>query len=98
MWVAWSGPAIAELLRQFVVHNRMVSGGFVIHDRLVTLAEVTCPCVGVHRQRRRHRTAVGGPRIKRAAPRADVYESVLPVGHFGLVVGSVAGAQSWPTT
>ncbi|NED63312.1 hypothetical protein G3I15_20500, partial [Streptomyces sp. SID10244] len=23
-WVAWSGPAVAELLRQFVVHNRMM--------------------------------------------------------------------------
>ena len=29
-WVAWPGPALAELLRQFVAHNRMLSGGFVI--------------------------------------------------------------------
>ncbi|MGJ0120988.1 alpha/beta fold hydrolase [Williamsia sp. MIQD14] len=97
-WVAWSGPAIAELLRQFVVHNRMVSGGFVIRDHLVTLAEITCPVLAF----------VGGADdigqpaavrgIKRAAPRADVYETMLPVGHFGLVVGSVSGAQSWPTT
>src|SRR5690606_1780705 len=42
-WVAWSGPAIVELLRQFVVHNRMMTGGFVIGDRLVTLADITCP-------------------------------------------------------
>ncbi|MFD4180735.1 alpha/beta fold hydrolase, partial [Rhodococcus sp. NPDC058514] len=35
-WVAWSGPAVAELLKQFIVHNRMMSGGFVIQERMVT--------------------------------------------------------------
>ena len=29
-WIAWSGPAIAELLKQFIAHNRMMSGGFSI--------------------------------------------------------------------
>lgn len=97
-WVAWSGPAIAELLRQFVSHNRMMSGGFVINGDLVTLAEVTCPVlafVGTADD-------IGQPAavrgILRAAPKAQVYESRLPVGHFGLVVGSVAGGQTWPTT
>ncbi len=42
-WVAWSGPAVAELLKQFIVHNRMMTGGFVIKDQLVSLAEITCP-------------------------------------------------------
>ncbi len=42
-WVAWSGPAVADLLRQFIAHNRMVSGGFVINDRPVSLADITCP-------------------------------------------------------
>lgn len=42
-WVAWSGPAVAELLRQFVVHNRMMSGGAVIDGTLITLAEIVCP-------------------------------------------------------
>ncbi len=97
-WVAWSGPAIAELLRQFVVHNRMVSGGFVIRDRLVTLAEVTCPVLAFVGSADDIGQPLAVRGIKRAAPRAEVYESVLPVGHFGLVVGSVAGAQSWPTT
>src|SRR5438270_3516173 len=35
-WVAWPGPALAEFLRQFIAHNRMLEGGFVIEDRLVT--------------------------------------------------------------
>ncbi|WP_040523241.1 AMP-binding protein [Gordonia araii] len=97
-WVAWSGPAVAELLRQFVSHNRMMSGGFVIKGDLVTLAEITCPVlafVGTADD-------IGQPAavrgILRAAPKAEVFESRLPVGHFGLVVGSVSGAHTWPTT
>ena len=27
-----------------------------------------------------------------------MYESRLPVGHFGLVVGSTSGTRTWPTT
>ena len=41
--MAWSGPAVAELLKQFIVHNRMMTGGFVIKDQFVSLAELTCP-------------------------------------------------------
>ncbi len=42
-WVAWPGPALAEFVRQFVAHNRMLEGGFVIDDRLVTLADLRLP-------------------------------------------------------
>lgn len=96
-WVAWPGPALAEVIKQFGVHNRLVSGGFVIEGRLVTLADMTCPVlvfVGETDDIAPPRTvrAVG-----RAAPRADVYEMVLPAGHFGLVVGSVSVETTWPT-
>jgi len=96
-WTAYSGPAIAELLDQFVTHNRMLQGGFVIDDRLVTLADIDLPVL----------TFVGSSdtfghpesvrAIRRAAPRAHVYEVTLPTGHFGLVVGSAAARQTWPT-
>ena len=29
-WVAWPGPALADFMRQFIAHNRMLQGGFVI--------------------------------------------------------------------
>ncbi|MDL9938928.1 alpha/beta fold hydrolase [Gordonia sp. ABSL1-1] len=96
-WVAWSGPAIAELLRQFVAHNRMVSGGFVINGDLVSLAEITCPILAFVGEA----DDIGQPAavrgIVRAAPNAKVYESRLAAGHFGLVVGSAAGSHTWPT-
>ena len=32
-WIAWSGPAISELLKQFIAHNRMMTGGFAINGQ-----------------------------------------------------------------
>ncbi|GAA4747795.1 AMP-binding protein [Gordonia alkaliphila] len=97
-WVAWSGPAVAELLRQFVSHNRMVSGGFVIDGDIVSLTEIRCPVLAFVGET----DDIGQPLAVRgivdASPDADVYEALVPAGHFGLVVGSTAGRLSWPTT
>jgi putative long chain acyl-CoA synthase len=96
-WIAWPAPALAEALRQFIAQNRMLSGGMVIEGRPLTLADVDRPVlcfVGEHDK-------IGQPQavraIGRAAPRADVYEVSLPVGHLGIVVGSAATAGTWPT-
>ncbi|HLY32943.1 MAG TPA: alpha/beta fold hydrolase [Jatrophihabitantaceae bacterium] len=95
-WTAYSGPAIAELLEQFVTHNRMLEGGFVIDGRLVTLADISVPIMTVVGSS----DTIGHPdavrAIRKAAPRADVYELTQPTGHFGLVVGSRASEVTWP--
>ncbi|MBS4729670.1 acyl-CoA synthetase [Mycobacterium sp. SM1] len=96
-WIAWSGPAISELLKQFVVHNRMMTGGFAIRGQLVTLTDITCPVLAFVGEV----DDIGQPAsvrgIRRAAPNAEVYECTVRSGHFGLVVGSKAAQQSWPT-
>ena len=95
-WVAYAGPAIADLLEQFVQHNRMLEGGFVIDGRLVTLADVDTPTlcfIGEVDEIARPVTVRG---ILRAAPRAQVYERRMPAGHFGLVVGTKAVEITWP--
>jgi putative long chain acyl-CoA synthase len=96
-WIAWSGPAISELLKQFIAHNRMMTGGFSIHGDLVTLSDIDCPILAIVGEV----DDIGQPAsvrgIKRAAPRADVYEFLIRAGHFGLVVGSKAATQNWPT-
>ncbi|WP_241386346.1 AMP-binding protein [Rhodococcus sp. CH91] len=96
-WVGWSGPAVAEVLRQFIAHNRMVSGGFVINDRPVSLAEITCPVLAFVGEVDDIGQPLAVRGIRKAAPRADIFECTLRAGHFGLVVGSVAGQQTWPT-
>ena len=96
-WIAWSGPAVQELLKQFISHNRMMTGGFAINGQLVTLTDITCPVLAFVGEV----DDIGQPAsvrgIKRAAPSADVYETTLRAGHFGLVVGSKAAEITWPT-
>lgn len=96
-WIAWSGPAVAELLKQFIAHNRMMTGGFAINGQLVTLSDITCPVLAFVGEV----DDIGQPAsvrgIKRAAPSADVYEVMIRAGHFGLVVGSKAATTTWPT-
>jgi putative long chain acyl-CoA synthase len=96
-WIAWSGPAVSELLKQFIAHNRMMTGGFAINGQLVTLSDITCPVLAFIGEV----DDIGQPAsvrgIKRAAPGADIYEVMIRAGHFGLVVGSKAATATWPT-
>jgi putative long chain acyl-CoA synthase len=96
-WVAWPGPAMADFLRQFIAHNRMLEGGFVIGNRLLTLADIRSPILSVVGTVDEIAPAAGVRAIRLAAPRADVYELPLHAGHFGLVVGSGANRVTWPT-
>ena len=96
-WIAWSGPAISELLKQFIAHNRMMTGGFAVNGQMVTLTDITCPVlafIGTVDDIGQPASVRG---IRRAAPNAEVYESLIRTGHFGLVVGSKAAQQGWPT-
>src|SRR6201995_3968245 len=96
-WIAWSGRAISELLKQFIAHKRMMPGGFAVNGQLVTLAAITCPILAFVGEV----DDIGQPAavrgIRRAAPNAEVYEYLIRTGHFGLVVGSKAAHESWPT-
>jgi putative long chain acyl-CoA synthase len=96
-WVAWPGPALAELMRQFVVHNRMLFGGFVIDGRLVTLADIALPVLCFVGEVDEIAPPGAVRAVRQAAPGASIYEVGLSAGHFGLVVGSTAGRSTWPT-
>lgn len=95
-WVAWPGPAVAEFVRQFLVHNRMLAGGFTIGDHTVTLADIDVPILYFVGDEDDIAPASAVRAIRQAAPRAKIYEVALPAGHFGLVVGRTAGVRTWP--
>ncbi|MGH7805631.1 MAG: alpha/beta fold hydrolase, partial [Candidatus Binatia bacterium] len=95
-WVAYPGPALRDLLEQILAQNRMLSGGLVVGDRTVTLADITCPVlifVGTTDDIAPPGTVRA---IRKAAPRAEAYECSMRAGHFGLVVGSKAVEVTWP--
>ncbi len=96
-FVAWPGPALRDFVDEFIVHNRMISGGFLIDGRTVTLADITCPIlcfVGTSDEIARGEAVRA---IVKAAPEASVTFVPIDAGHFGLVVGSRAMQVSWPT-
>lgn len=96
-FVAWPGPALRDFVDEFIVHNRMISGGFLIDGRTVTLADISCPilCFVGSTDEIAFPHAVRA--IAKAAPDASVTFVSIEAGHFGLVVGSRAMSVSWPT-
>ncbi len=96
-FVAWPGPALKKFIDEFVVHNRMLSGGFVVAGRTVTLTDITCPVMFFVGERDSIANASAIRAIRGAAPNAELFEVSMRAGHFGLVVGSQAMSFTWPT-
>ncbi|HZE66598.1 MAG TPA: AMP-binding protein, partial [Sporichthyaceae bacterium] len=96
-YVAYPGPAVADLVKQFVAHNRMLSGGLVVGDVVATLADITCPVLIFVGSVDSIAPPAAVRAIARAAPAADIHECVTATGHFGLVVGGGASRRTWPT-
>ncbi len=96
-FVAWPGPALKKFIDEFVVHNRMLSGGFVVGGRTVTLADITCPVLFFVGERDTIANASAIRAIRGAAPNAELFEVTMRAGHFGLVVGNQAMSFTWPT-
>jgi putative long chain acyl-CoA synthase len=96
-FVAWPGPALRTFVDEYIVANRMASGGFVIDGRTVSLADITCPIlcfVGLSDDIARPASVRA---VKEAAFNAEVFEVGVKSGHLGLVVGGRAMSVSWPT-
>jgi putative long chain acyl-CoA synthase len=96
-FVAWPGPALNAFVEQFVVENRLSQGGFVIDGQTLTLADITCPILFFVGERDEFARPPSVRGIRQATPHAKSYEVTLRAGHFGLVVGSMARKQTWPT-
>ncbi|MDN5722038.1 MAG: AMP-binding protein [Corynebacterium sp.] len=95
-FVAWSGPAIVDMVEQVVIQNRMMVGGFVVGDHVVSLADITCPVLAVFGEVDEIGVPAGVRKIASVAPAAEVYDCPVRAGHFGLVVGSTASSLTWP--
>jgi putative long chain acyl-CoA synthase len=95
-FIAWPGPAFKSFVDQFVVNNRLRSGGMVIAGRATSLSDVTVPILYFVGERDEFARPEAVRAIRKAATSADTYEVLVPTGHFGLVVGSRAMSLAWP--
>ena len=96
-FVAWPGPALRTFIDEFIVNNRLASGGFVIDGRTVSLADISCPILFFVGLRDDIARPASVRAIRTAAFNSDVHELPMRAGHLGLVVGSRALTQTWPT-
>lgn len=96
-FVAWPGEALREFLDEMVAGNRLASGGFVVADRTVSLADIDSPILYFMGARDDFARPAAVQAIESAAPEARAHGLTLPAGHFGLVVGSTALGHTWPT-
>ncbi|MCB9592726.1 MAG: alpha/beta fold hydrolase [Sandaracinaceae bacterium] len=96
-FVAWPGPALRTFVDEFIVANRLASGGFVIDGRSVSLADLTCPILYFVGLRDDIARPASVRAIKSAAFNADSHELGVRAGHLGLVVGTRALTEVWPT-
>lgn len=83
-------------LAELVAENRLMLGGQVVGDKVISLSDVEVPVLLVLGENDREGHPDAARAISSAAPRADIFETVLPVGHFGLVAGNGARRNSWP--
>lgn len=96
-FVAWPGPAFREFIEQMIMGNRLFSGGFVVEGQSVTMADITCPVLAFCGENDDIARPPTVRSVADAAPRAEIWESTIVAGHMGLVVGSRAMRQTWPT-
>ena len=95
-FVAWPGPAFRTFVDEFVVHNRMLAGGFVIDGQTVSLSDLTCPILAFIGETDEIARPPTIRAIVDAAPDAEVTFASVRAGHFGIVVGSRAMQLTWP--
>ena len=96
-FVAWPGPALRVFFEEFIVHNRMLRGGFVIDGRSVSLADLTCPILSFVGESDEIARPESVRAISAAAPEAAVEFVKFKAWHIGVVVGSRAMKTTWPT-
>lgn len=95
-FVAWPGPAFRRFVEDFVVHNRMLAGGFVIDGKTVSLTDLACPILAFIGETDEIARPATVHAIVDAAPQAKVTFANVRAGHFGIVVGSRAMQLTWP--
>ncbi len=96
-FVAWPGPALQEFLAQMLMGNRLVSGGCVVEGRAISLTEITCPILAVIGSNDEIARAGSVRGIADAVPNAELFELPVQGGHMGIVVGSGAMQNTWPS-
>ena len=95
-FVGFPGPALDDLV-DLMLDNRLAKGGLVIEGKTVSLVDVTCPILYFIATNDALAPRPVVTAVAQAAPHAPCYEAQVSAGHFGMIVGSKAVEETWPT-
>jgi len=95
-FIAWPGPALRTFVDDFVVHNRMLSGGFVVAGRTVSLSDISAPVLYFFGRRDKFARPDSVQAISRVLPHDEAFPMLVETGHLGLVIGTRARDEVWP--
>lgn len=96
-FIAWPGPALRSFVDDIVVHNRLLAGGFVIAGKTVSLSDISVPILYFRGSRDDFARPGSVSAIERVVPHDDIFGLEIAAGHLGLVVGTRAREEVWPT-
>lgn len=96
-FVAWPGPALRQFMDEMVAHNRLAQGGLVVNGEATSMADLRCPILYFVGTRDELARPAAVRAVRKYSPSATHTERLVEAGHFGLVVGSKAMGEVWPT-
>ncbi len=95
-FIPWPGPALRSFVEEFIVHNRLMTGGLVVAGRTLSLSDLRVPVLYFVGARDQFARAQSVHAIAKVLPHDDLLAFTIDTGHLGLVVGGRAREDVWP--
>ena len=95
-FIAWPGPALRAFVEEFIVHNRLMTGGLVVAGRTLSMTDITVPVLYFVGRRDQFARPDSVRAIAKVLPHDDLLGFTIDTGHLGLVVGARARDEVWP--
>jgi putative long chain acyl-CoA synthase len=95
-FIAWPGPALRGFVEEFIVHNRLMTGGLVVAGRTLSLADLRVPVLYFVGRRDQFARPDSVRAIEKLLPHDHHLGFTVDTGHLGLIVGGRAREEVWP--
>jgi polyhydroxyalkanoate synthase len=95
--VSFPGEAFRQWIRDFYQQNKLVKSEIILRGRRVDLSNITCPILSVAGSKDHICSLPQAQAIKRSVSSKEVDFYVVDAGHVGLLTGSDAKKDVWPT-
>jgi len=95
-FIAWPSPALRAFVEEFIVHNRLLTGGLVVAGRTVSMTDITVPVLYFVGRRDQFARPASVHAVSKVVPHDDVVGFSIDTGHLGLIVGTKARDEVFP--